>query len=175
MVTTKRLSIVPTLRCTLKCKLCSNHMPEFKKPYDVSYEEMTKDIASIFELFDYIEWLQFVGGEIFLVKYMADVYEYCYKYYADADLVISSRYHMVTPCNAMGIPCIFVNRNINYYKKDIRLDTLNPTIQFCDIENVKNIDWNPSWIEFNDLKKKMLELAEIRIKDAVLRYSSEVL
>lgn len=80
MISTKRLSIVPTLRCTLKCKLCSNHMPEFKKPYDASYEEITKDIFNIFELFDYIEWLQFVGGEIFLIKYMADIYEYCLKY-----------------------------------------------------------------------------------------------
>lgn len=97
-----------------------------------------------------------------------------YKYYADADLIISSRYHMVTPCNAMGIPCIFVNRNINYYKKDIRLDTLNPTIQFCDIENVETINWNPVLMEFNNLKKEMSELAAIRIKDAFLRYSSEV-
>ncbi len=80
MTKTKRLSIVPTLRCTLKCKLCSNHMPEFKNPYDVSYEDITRDISDIFELFDYIEWLQFVGGEIFLVKYMAEVYEYCLQY-----------------------------------------------------------------------------------------------
>ena len=77
MLTTKRLSVVPTLRCTLKCKLCSNHMPEFKNPYDVSFEEMKQDIDRIFELFDYVEWLQFVGGEIFLVKHMAEVYEYC--------------------------------------------------------------------------------------------------
>lgn len=77
---TKRLSIVPTLRFTLKCKLCSNHIPEFKNPYDVPYEEMIKDISDVFELFDYVEWLQFVGGEIFMVKYMADVYEYCLQY-----------------------------------------------------------------------------------------------
>lgn len=80
MLKTKRLSIVPTLRCTLKCKLCSNHMPQFQAPYDVSYEELVKDIDRIFELFDYVEWLQFVGGEIFLVKHMPRVYEYCLKY-----------------------------------------------------------------------------------------------
>lgn len=80
MLKTKRLSIVPTLRCSLKCKLCSNHMPDFKNPYDATYEEITNDISKIFGLFDYVEWLQFVGGEIFLVKYMADIYEYCLQY-----------------------------------------------------------------------------------------------
>ena len=80
MLKTKRLSIVPTLRCTLNCKLCSNHMPDFKNPYELSYEQITKDIDKLFELFDYIEWLQFVGGEIFMVKHMARVYDYCLKY-----------------------------------------------------------------------------------------------
>lgn len=96
-----------------------------------------------------------------------------YKYYADADLIISSRYHMVTPCNAIGVPCIFVNRNINYYKRDIRLDTLNPTIQFCDIDNVDTINWNPTPNVFKELKESMATLAAARIKDAYLRYSFE--
>ena len=80
MLKTKRLSIVPTLRCTLNCKLCSNHMPDFKNPYELSYEQITKDIDKLFELFDYVEWLQFVGGEIFMVKHMSQVYDYCLKY-----------------------------------------------------------------------------------------------
>lgn len=95
-----------------------------------------------------------------------------YRYYSDADLIISSRYHMVTPCNAMGVPCIFVNRNLNYYKKDIRLDTLNPTIQFCTTETGKSINWSPISAEFEDLKKMMSELAASRIKDAFLRYDT---
>ena len=80
MLTTKRLSVVPTLRCTLKCKLCSNHMPNFQNPYDVTYEEMVRDVDDVFSLFDRIEWLQFVGGEIFLNKAMADIFTYCLKY-----------------------------------------------------------------------------------------------
>lgn len=96
-----------------------------------------------------------------------------YKFYYDADLIVSSRYHMVTPCNAMGVPCVFVNRNINYYKRDIRLGTLNPTIQFCTTENVQSIDWNPKAGEFEELKRQMSGLAVKRIEDAFLRYSSD--
>lgn len=94
-----------------------------------------------------------------------------YQYYSDAGLIISSRYHMVTPCNAMGIPCIFVNRNMNYYKRDVRLDTLNPTIQFCTVENSGAINWRPVPAEFGQLKERMSRLAARRIKDAFLRYS----
>lgn len=94
-----------------------------------------------------------------------------YKYYSDASLIVSSRYHVVTPCNAMGIPCIFVNRNINYYKRDIRLDTLNPMIQFAQIENMKDLCWCPTPVQFDELKAKMVDLAVKRIYDAFLRYS----
>jgi hypothetical protein len=84
----RRLAIVPTLRCTLNCKLCSNHMPMFKKKYDIPLENMKRDIDHIFELVDHIEWLQFVGGEIFMVDYMADVYEYALKYKSQFDKLI---------------------------------------------------------------------------------------
>ncbi|MBR2132729.1 MAG: radical SAM protein [Oscillospiraceae bacterium] len=80
LLTTKRMSIVPTMCCTLKCKLCSNHMPEFKKPGSATYEEIIRDIDAVFALFDRIEWLQFVGGEIFLNPHMAEVFRYCTKY-----------------------------------------------------------------------------------------------
>ncbi|MCI8304035.1 MAG: polysaccharide pyruvyl transferase family protein [Lawsonibacter sp.] len=94
-----------------------------------------------------------------------------YLFYSDADLIISSRYHMVTPCNAMGVPCIFVNRNINYYQRDIRLDTLNPTIQFCSTDHAEEINWHPVPVQFDRLKEKVTELAAKCVKDAFLRYS----
>lgn len=85
---TKRMSIVPTMRCTLRCKLCSNHMPAFTNPVDASVSEMKRDIDLLFELFDRIEWLQFVGGEIFLHHGMAEIYEYCQKYRNQFDKLI---------------------------------------------------------------------------------------
>lgn len=88
MLTTKRLSIVPTLRCTLRCKLCSNHMTKFIKPVDATAEEMIRDIDILFCLFDKIGWLQFVGGEIFLHKGMAEVYSHCLKHRDKFDKLI---------------------------------------------------------------------------------------
>lgn len=80
MLKTKRMSIVPTFVCTLRCKLCSNHIPAFQCPPSASVEEMCSDLDRLFQLFDRIEWLQFVGGEIFTHKHLDKVFEYCKKY-----------------------------------------------------------------------------------------------
>lgn len=80
MLTTKRMSIVPTFVCTLRCKLCSNHIPAFQAPPTATVEEMCSDIDHLFQLFDRIEWLQFVGGEIFTHKRLDEVFEHCKKY-----------------------------------------------------------------------------------------------
>lgn len=84
----RRLSIVPTMRCTLQCKLCSNHMPEFKAPQEVPVAEIKRDVDDVFALFDYVEWLQFVGGEIFTHPHMAEVYRYCMRYMDQFDKLI---------------------------------------------------------------------------------------
>ena len=88
MLQTKRMSIVPTFICTLRCKLCSNHMPEFEHPPKATVEEMKADIDRLFQLFDKIEWLQFVGGEIFTHKHLGEVFEYCKKYDSQFDRLI---------------------------------------------------------------------------------------
>lgn len=88
MLQTKRMSIVPTFVCTLRCRMCSNHMPEFHNPPKASVEEMKSDIDKLFQLFDKIEWLQFVGGEIFTHKHLDEVFEYCKKYSSQFDRLI---------------------------------------------------------------------------------------
>lgn len=80
LISARRLAIVTTLKCTLECKLCCNLMPKFEKPHDVPLKSILDDIDHIFEIFDYVEWLQFVGGEIFMHRDMAAVYEYALKY-----------------------------------------------------------------------------------------------
>ena len=88
MLQTKRMSIVPTFVCTLRCKMCSNHIPEFQNPPFASVQEMKDDIDHLFQIFDYIEWLQFVGGEIFTHKHLDEVFDYCKKYSSQFDRLI---------------------------------------------------------------------------------------
>ena len=94
-----------------------------------------------------------------------------YEYYRDnAALVISSRYHVVTPCNAMGIPCIFVKRTVDKHIKDIRLDTLNPEIQIVSNNDFSKVDFNKKVKRdeaFFEIKNKIAQLAKTRIEAAV--------
>lgn len=94
-----------------------------------------------------------------------------YIYYRKhARMVITSRYHVATPCNAMGIPSVFVRRAFDKHTEDIRMDTLNPNIQMCSAENHSHINWNPVWIDFAEMKESIMELAAARIKEAYLRH-----
>jgi len=63
-------------------------MPAFADPVDATSDEMIRDIDSLFAIFDRIEWLQFVGGEILLHNGMAKIYEYCIKYRKRFDKLI---------------------------------------------------------------------------------------
>jgi len=63
-------------------------MPDFQHPADASLEEMQRDLDMLFQLFDHVEWLQFVGGEIFLHKDLAAVLRYCKQFARKFDRLI---------------------------------------------------------------------------------------
>ena len=80
LIVARRIAIVITQKCTLNCKLCCNSMPLFKKPITVNTDEVISDIKNIFEKFDYVEWIQLVGGEILLHKDLDLIVDEIYKY-----------------------------------------------------------------------------------------------
>ena len=96
----RRLAIIPTLMCTLNCKLCSNYIPQFKGHVDhIPIEELKRDLDKIFELVDYTEWLQYVGGELFMRKDLWQIYEYALEKYKNK----FKKLILIT--NATVIPC----------------------------------------------------------------------
>jgi hypothetical protein len=84
-----------------------------------------------------------------------------------AALVISSRYHAVTPCYAMGIPSIFIKRPYDHLFHDARLDTLNPYIPIYTYPQYDGIDWEPEYVDISRQKQTITELAINRIKGTV--------
>ena len=181
----RRLAIVPTLRCTLNCKLCSNHMFRFEKPQDVPVENMLRDIDHIFELFDYIEWLQFVGGEIFMHKDMAAVYEYALKYKSQfgklilmTNATIVPREEEIAVLKKYGKHCeIMIS---DYGKYSYKCDEM---IKVCEEQNIPYViksyhgnsqyfdGWidNTGFIEFSgsedELKQQRAGCAQVKMKN----------
>ena len=77
----RRLAIVPTTECTLNCKHCGDFLyPGGVKRRDIPFEDVCHDIDACFELFDRVEWLQFVGGEIYTYRDFALLLRYVLQY-----------------------------------------------------------------------------------------------
>lgn len=95
-----------------------------------------------------------------------------YEYYRDnAALVVTSRYHVATPCNAMGVPSILTMRPFKDQAKDIRLDTINPGIQLVSKRDYSKVEWSKKANNSESLKKAIMEIAKSRIIEAASLYS----
>lgn len=90
-----------------------------------------------------------------------------YQYYRDhAALIVTSRYHVATPCSAMGIPVVLTMRPYSGKAKDIRLDSLNPAVQLCSAADYDRIDWNLQPADTERLKSNVIALAAARIHES---------
>lgn len=77
----RRIAIVPTTKCTLNCKMCGDFLyTGGVERREISFEKVCSDIDACFDLFDRVEWLQFVGGEIYIYKNFAKLLDYVRKY-----------------------------------------------------------------------------------------------
>lgn len=88
MLVTRRLAVIVTLKCTLKCKLCCNCVPMYKETPIVDKYDIMSDIDKAFELYDRIEWFQFVGGELFLHPDLAELVEKAFEHKDQFDRMI---------------------------------------------------------------------------------------
>ena len=91
-----------------------------------------------------------------------------YQYYRDnAMMVVTSRYHVATPCNAMGIPSVLTMRPFPGKAKDIRLDSLPPAVQLVSKSHYAEINWSPAVDDSEDLKEAIMGVAIARISTAM--------
>jgi hypothetical protein len=88
-----------------------------------------------------------------------------------AMLVVTARYHIATPCVAMGIPVILLESPDLKKEFDVRLDSLNPNIPYYSRDEFDTVDWNRSELpDFEYLKSTMIDLIVSRIISTVKIY-----
>lgn len=83
-------------------------------------------------------------------------------YKTQAALVITSRIHVAMPCIAMGIPVVFIAKNVN----NERYDILQGIVPIYDYRDLKYINWNPSAPNIDDLKNAIISNAVAQIKES---------
>lgn len=84
----RRLAIVPTTNCSLNCRLCANFLNGPVKRRNIPFADVCGDIDACFRLFDRVEWLQFVGGEVFVYPDFAKLLHYARKYRGRFDRLV---------------------------------------------------------------------------------------
>jgi hypothetical protein len=63
-------------------------MTMYDNPPHVPVDEVIRDVDRIFALIDHTEWLQFVGGELFMRRDMCQVYAHCLRHGKQFDKLI---------------------------------------------------------------------------------------
>jgi len=98
-----------------------------------------------------------------------------YEYYKNnAAFVVTSRYHVALPCNAMGIPSVIVKPQVSKYSEDVRWDALPPQVQMCASErDYWNVRWHSEYEDFPEFKETILKIASARIMEAFIRHDAE--
>lgn len=88
------------------------------------------------------------------------------RYRKEAAMVVTSRFHAAVLGLALGIPTIIVNEAYTY-----RFSWLRKLLPFYTRETFQNINWTPNKVDFEQIKKRMIEIAKKRIQETYAKYS----
>lgn len=85
-VTERQLAISILTPCTLNCRLCTALTPlynEKKRHYTASFEELEKEIAALFQVYDFINDVTITGGEPLLHRGLPEITSLLLRKYRD--------------------------------------------------------------------------------------------
>ncbi|MDE6993220.1 MAG: hypothetical protein K2P41_02150 [Lachnospiraceae bacterium] len=111
----RRLAIVPTTNCSLCCRLCGDFLYGPVKRRDIPFEDVCRDIDACFDLFDHVEWLQFVGGEVFVYRDFAKLLNYVQKYRDRFDRIIIETNATIFPSEEEQAAILSYGQDISIY------------------------------------------------------------
>lgn len=80
----KRIDHFITTFYNLKCKMCISKIPYIKEPKHFPAEHVEREMDAVFQIFDYVDVYQFMGGEALLhpefLRLMKKALEYSERY-----------------------------------------------------------------------------------------------
>ena len=89
------------------------------------------------------------------------------RYSSEAELVVTSRLHCMSPCLAMGVPLIPVTDNIS-----TRMAWIDRYLQIYTPKTYSEINWRGQVVDYEDKKQQMLAISVRRIRETVERYGA---
>ncbi|MDR2507108.1 MAG: 4Fe-4S cluster-binding domain-containing protein [Candidatus Accumulibacter sp.] len=155
-----RVVLVSTHLCTLKCKLCIQEAPLYKKPYNPSFAELVNYIDAFFEIVGSVDIFEISGGEPLLRKDIFNVIRHISKYEnqilkeiritTNSTLIPDSR--LVESAKLFGDKMFFLVDDYGVYSKKTK--EVEATLVAADI-NYRVRDYHDQlhgggWVDFGD-------------------------
>ncbi|MCL2575621.1 MAG: hypothetical protein FWE33_04230 [Defluviitaleaceae bacterium] len=146
----KRIVLMITERCTLRCKECQSLMPHFENPKDIEWDVIKKSLERLLSVSRF-EGVYMEGGEIFLHPNIADILEL---------LIESPNMYSVTPITngtlipnertlkALEHPKVFV-RISNYREHSKNMQNL---IKVFEERGIKHYVYNYQWHKLSEIR-----------------------
>lgn len=132
-----------------------------------SFEEYFKSYGKTFDRIERVTHIRPVGG-IHGQAYMRDETKTLLeRYSSEAELVVTSRLHCMSPCLAMGVPLIPVTDNIS-----TRMAWIDRYLQIYTPKTYSEINWRGQVVDYEDKKQQMLAISVRRIRETVERYGA---
>lgn len=79
-VTAKIFDFFITTKCTLNCKLCATGIPNILNPGHTDLQMAYQEMEKFFQVFDYVDRIEFIGGEPLMHPYIAEIVQEATKY-----------------------------------------------------------------------------------------------
>jgi organic radical activating enzyme len=140
------ISLLATLKCNLKCRLCCVYSPFYKNPYHPEKEFLFKCIDRYFEVVDHVSLFTISGGEPLIRSDLDEIVSYLYSYHDRFD-----RFEIIT--NGTIIPSDNLLKALGAYgkKSEILIDDYGPDL---------SKEAERAYKAFSSLKK-----ARVRLRD----------
>lgn len=153
-----------TTRCTLKCKHCSNLMPQFRKfgHYDMTFDDFKKDLDSILNVVREIKIIQIIGGEPLLHPELNKMVEYAAKIERIGNIKIIT--------NATVIPSSKVLEMVNKYNNKVHFYISNYS-KNEELRHMLKTDELIKTLKNNNIKYQTMADLEWDVDEAVQEYN----
>jgi len=157
----------------LKCRLCSADIINYENPPHYNYNFIAKEIDRYFEIVDYVQWLQFSGGEPFMNKELPQMIEKAMEYSYRFDKLMIFSNGTILP-NKEIVKAMTLNRDkiqifISHYGSiSNKAEELIKLLEDHDIEYAikkyyGNLQHHGGWVDFGGWKKRNLK--DDKLKD----------
>jgi len=162
-LTTHYVSFQTTNICTLNCKLCSACILYIKKHECFDTEELLRTLDKLFEVYDYIEHLDFSGGEPLTNPDIAKILKYALKYKDKCGLFRVITNGTLIPSNelleVMSSDDKYSFLVDHYGDLSVNIDTVIKLLEENNIRYQLNIyhgdeQWYDGWVDQGKLENK---------------------